>query len=64
VQALSAAIVNKLLHDPITTIKAAGAGPDLIQAARALFQLPGETTCPAQQCEIAAEISAPAHAAG
>jgi glutamyl-tRNA reductase len=42
VQALSAAIVNKLLHDPIMTIKEAGTDADLIQAARSLFHLPNE----------------------
>lgn len=39
VQALTAAIVNKLLHDPITTIRSAGSDAELLGAARALFQL-------------------------
>ncbi|MEN9934285.1 MAG: hypothetical protein RLZZ387_864 [Chloroflexota bacterium] len=42
VHALSAAIVNKLLHLPITTIKSPGSNTELIQAARELFKLPGE----------------------
>jgi glutamyl-tRNA reductase len=40
--ALSAAIVNKLLHGPITTIKSPEASAELIQAARELFRLPVE----------------------
>jgi glutamyl-tRNA reductase len=39
VQALTAAIVNKLLHGPITSIKSPGANTELIQAARELFHL-------------------------
>jgi glutamyl-tRNA reductase len=42
IQALSAAIVNKLLHGPITSIKSPAANTDLIQAARELFHLPSE----------------------
>lgn len=42
IQALSAAIVNKLLHGPITTIKATGANRELLQAARELFDLPAD----------------------
>lgn len=40
IQALSAAIVNKLLHDPIIAMKSPDSGAELIPAARALFQLP------------------------
>jgi glutamyl-tRNA reductase len=40
IQALSAAIINKLLHDPITAIKQPRAGEQLLQAARELFHLP------------------------
>jgi glutamyl-tRNA reductase len=42
VQALSAAIINKLLHDPITAIKQPGTGEQLLHAARELFHLPEE----------------------
>ncbi|HWQ14353.1 MAG TPA: glutamyl-tRNA reductase [Roseiflexaceae bacterium] len=42
IRALSAAIVNKLLHGPITTIKSPEASAALIQAARELFRLPAD----------------------
>ncbi len=37
IQALSAAIVNKLLHDPINSIKSPDADADLVQAAQKFF---------------------------
>jgi glutamyl-tRNA reductase len=39
IHALSAAIVNKLLHQPITTLKAPGSSGQLAQAVQQLFQL-------------------------
>jgi glutamyl-tRNA reductase len=39
IQALSAAIVNKLLHEPITTLKDPHFGGDLADAVQQLFQL-------------------------
>ena len=39
VQALTVAIVNKLLHDPITTLKEPQAGEELAQATQQLFRL-------------------------
>jgi len=38
--ALSAAIINKLLHQPIATLKDPEAGSQLAQAVQQLFQLP------------------------
>jgi glutamyl-tRNA reductase len=39
IQALSAAIVNKLLHQPITSLKDPQAGGELAEAVQQLFQL-------------------------
>jgi glutamyl-tRNA reductase len=39
IHALSAAIINKLLHQPIATLKAPGSGGQLAQAVQQLFQL-------------------------
>ena len=39
IQALSAAIVNKLLHQPIASLKEAGTGSQLAQAVQQLFRL-------------------------
>lgn len=43
IQALSTAIINKLLHQPIAALKSAGSGQQLAQAVQQLFQLPEQT---------------------
>jgi len=40
IQAFSTALINKLLHDPIISLKDPSAAPTLVPAVRRLFQLP------------------------
>jgi glutamyl-tRNA reductase len=39
VEAMTSALVKKLLHSPVTTLKTAGEGDRYVAAARALFDL-------------------------
>jgi glutamyl-tRNA reductase len=43
IQAMSAAIVNKLLHQPIVAMKEGGGDAELAAAVQQLFQLPGSS---------------------
>jgi glutamyl-tRNA reductase len=55
IDTMTSALVKKLLHAPVTTLKTAGEGDRYVAAARALFDLDGTPEMTSTDTEAAAE---------